>query len=110
VAKQTFYRIIKQRQLRLDDFKSYEALGIPLLHDTPAARRLAAGLSVYATEQAARARARLPSRFPLGDYIARIEIDDQVIECEQTGRDPSHYTIWAPPQELLTSVVEVVPV
>jgi hypothetical protein len=46
----------------------------------------------------------------LGSFIAVVEIDDDQIPVEQTGRDLEHFTIWAEPDAQLRAVTAVVAV
>lgn len=105
----TFYRIVHRDPPTDDDFKSYAALGIPLLRDDPESRRLAQGISTYATARRARGRAEdLPT---LGRYIAALEIPDGApVRFERTTRAQGHYTLWGDPSYLRSRVVSVVPV
>jgi hypothetical protein len=59
---------------------------------------------VYSTEEAAIEKS---DESPwLGRYIATIEIPaDARVRFQQTGRNPSHFTIWARPEDLLTWVI-----
>ena len=102
-----FYRIVRSDPPTLDDFRSYEELGIRTGSDDPETR-LRRGISVNATEAQARRRARgLPV---LGSYIAALAIaEDGPVRYERTTRSPGHYTLWGPPAALLASVVRVVP-
>ncbi|MGH2350698.1 MAG: hypothetical protein ACRDI2_19755 [Chloroflexota bacterium] len=107
-----FYRIVTAptvEELDLDDFKSAKALGAPPPRHA-ANLPLWDGLSVFATEAQARAKAH---DFPgHGAYIARLEIPDDVpMRIERTIKNSrGHHTIWGGPAELLRCVVSVVPV
>jgi hypothetical protein len=107
-VSRVLYRVVKRDPPTVVDFTSNEAQDKPLLHDTPRNRRLWSGLSCFATEAQARWNAR---RFPgHGNFIARLEIDDEDrIQVEKT-RGPGHYTLWAEPADLLGHVRAVVPV
>jgi hypothetical protein len=105
-----FYRLVKFRAVRREDFFIHKQLGIPLR-----ARKLedlwSRGISVFPTIEDARATAvRLPA-FQDG-YIACLEIHpDANVHIEQTGRWP-HFTIYDADPDLLLSFVkgEAVPV
>ncbi|MGE3267340.1 MAG: hypothetical protein AB7P40_01240 [Chloroflexota bacterium] len=44
----------------------------------------------------------------IGVYVAEILIPtDAEVRVEQTGRNPSHFTIWANPDRLMTWVVSI---
>lgn len=91
-----------------EDFYSYERLGIQPRYDSPRARRLARGLSVYDDLEAAREQAR---QLGLGDHVATLVVAvGGPIEVEKTGRHPNHYTLWADPEVLRGRVVGIVPV
>ena len=47
----------------------------------------------------------------LGRFVAELRVPTgAVLRVEQTGRDPSHYTLWADAVDLLSWVVSVTPV
>jgi hypothetical protein len=104
------YRLVQTDPPTLQDFMSYEALGIrPRRPPTTRQRDQWRGVSHYATLAAARTRARISPH--LGAYVALIHIPDGVsVRVEQAGRDPDHYTVWAEPADLLGWVVSVEPV
>lgn len=100
----TFYRIVKTDPPNLEDFKSYRELGILLLRTDAESRRLADGISVYATLAQARRAAR--SQPFLGRFIAEVVIpDDGSLTLARTGKKPGHHTIWCDPREELASQV-----
>jgi len=94
----------------LDDFRSHEALGIsPTRPLTARARDRWRGVSHHDSREVAIGKAR--SSPWLGRYVAELHIPEEVaVRAEQTGRDPTHHTIWADPAELLSWVVSVVAV
>ena len=97
-----FFRIVASNPPTESDFYSYERLGISIARPTARTLRLQQGISVYSTlERTVRQAKQYPH---LGSYIAIMEIDDERIFVEQTGRDPAHYTIWADPLALLHTV------
>jgi hypothetical protein len=105
-----FYRILEGPMPRLRDFTSFQALGRPLRRQTPELLRRWSGISVYETEEQARAMAVW--RPSIGRFIAAVRIEEGApIRVEQTG-DPAtgHYTLWGEPSELLARVVSIVPV
>lgn len=84
---------------------SHVALGRRLRNTNPSSLRHAAGLSVYETEEQARANAR---KFPrLGRYIAKLEIPAGApITVEETGVEESGlHTIFGEPADVLTCVL-----
>ena len=89
---------------------SHEALGIPPRR--PLSRReqdLWRGVSVHDSLEAACAKSSVSPW--LGRYVAEIRIPPGVVvRLEQTGRDRSHYTVWADPDDLLSWVVSVGPI
>jgi hypothetical protein len=109
IAVATLYRIVKSDPPTERDFLSFKALGRPLLRGTPSQRRSWEGVSVTSTLEAARAlAARAPS---LGRFIAVLELDeDGPIRFAPIGRAPEHYDLWGEPEEILATVVRVVPV
>jgi hypothetical protein len=102
-----FYRVVKSNPPTERDFLSVKALGRRLRHDTPQNRRIWDGVSVTATEDAARF---LVEQYPqMGRYIATLEVPEHgPIRYEQTTNDPDHYTLWASAAVLLDRVVSVV--
>jgi hypothetical protein len=91
-----------------DDFLSHEAQGRRQPDDSPETLRLWSGISVYATEEQARRRARTAPM--LGTYLAELRFaDDGAIRWERTPRR-GHHTLWAPPALLLAAVTLVVPI
>jgi hypothetical protein len=103
-----FYRIARNSPPTRDDFLSHVAQAKVLRRDDPESRRLAEGLSVWATEAQARRQARgLPW---LGRYIAALDVpEDGPIKFEKT-RGAGHYTLWCAPGEALNCVVDTLPV
>ena len=102
----TFYRVVRTDPPTRQDFLSHEALGIQLRN--PDDHELWRGLSVQATEQQARQRARLPG---FGRFIAEVSIPvDGDIRWQRTGRQPGHHTLWGSPDELVASVTRTVAV
>jgi hypothetical protein len=84
---------------------------LPLMDDTPETLRLAEGVSVNATLQQARKRARQVPSLRGKRFIAVLVIpDDSPITFERTGRSPGHFTLWGDPDELLRCVVSILPV
>ena len=102
----TFFRVVANDPPTRRDFMSHEVFGIPLRN--PDDRDLWQGISVQATEQQARRRARLPG---FGGHIAEVVVvDGGPIAWRRTGRQPGHHTLWGTPDDLLASVVRTVPV
>ena len=102
----TLYRIVRTNPPALEDFKSHAELGKAPHDDDPYVRRLAQGVSVFATLAQARRNARI---FPsLGAFVAEIAIPDEATcTAERSGRHPGHHTLWASPADLLRWVVAV---
>ncbi len=105
------YRIVEHDPPTLEDFMSDEDLGEPPPEDADRQTlRMWRGISVFATEAQARAKA---TRLPLGDYIAEVEVPPGAdLKIERTGgkRARGHHTLWARPEEIarwVTSVVRV---
>lgn len=93
------YRIVKRCPPTLDDFRSYEELGIP--YD----RRdffKGVGVSMHTTRERAIAVAR---RFGHGHGIAALELRSTRSVWARTGAR-GHVTAWAPPGLLLEAVVQ----
>lgn len=102
------YRICKTDSPTAEDMKSYAALGIPLRHDNPQARRLSRGISLFGSLE--RARKQAQGKPWLGDaFIAELEIPTGVFEIEKTG-GREHYTLWGDAHDILRYVRRVEPV
>ena len=108
-AVRIFYRIVLNNPPTRLDFTSKIGLGIPPPVADLAIVRLWDGLSAYATEAQAR---RVARRYPqLGRYIAWVSIPEAgVVAYERTLVSPGHHTLWGQPEELIRSVIAVVPV
>jgi hypothetical protein len=91
----TLYRLVRSNPPTLDDFMSYEALKVPPRRPlTSRQRDHWRGVSFYATQAAARLRARASPQ--LGSFIAEMQVPDEVqVRIEQGGRDLDHYNVWA---------------
>jgi hypothetical protein len=103
----TFYRITRRNPPRSRDFWSNARKGRRPTSESPQFLRLWEGVSVYDSEEWAREQALgLPA---MGGFIAalRIVCGDR-IRCEQTGRDPHHFTLWGEPEILIGCIVSVV--
>jgi hypothetical protein len=105
-----FFRILEGPLPTLRDFMSYEALGRQPRRRTPEVLRRWSGISVYQTEEQARALASW--RPSIGQYIATIRLEvSGPFRWEQTGDpDSGHHTLWSEPSNLLQRVVSVTPV
>jgi len=104
----TFFRVVKTDPPRLEDFVSNDAKGLTPPDERAETLRVWSGISVYATAAQARRMARRYTGH--GDYIAVLRItDDSTIRVERTLNRPGHHTLWAPPAELLESVIAVEP-
>ena len=104
-----FFRLLQADSLVREGFMSHEALGIPPRR--PLSRReqdLWRGVSVHDSFEAACAKGTVSPW--LGRYVAEIRIPPGVaIRIEQTGRDRTHFTIWASADDLLSWAVSVTP-
>lgn len=86
-------------------------MNLPLQDDTEETRRLAAGVSVFATLEQARKRARQVRSLRGKRFVAEVRIPaGSAITFERTTRTPEHYTLWGDPDEMLECVVSIVPV
>jgi hypothetical protein len=109
VAARTFWRIVATDPPTAADFESEAAQGKPPRSPAPLVQHVHDSISVWATEQQARNRLRAYSW--LGHYLARLRADDAAgMRWERTFRPRGHYTLWAPPEELLATVEAVVAV
>ena len=86
---------------------SHQARGaIPRRRLSQSARDRWAGISMFDTLEAAAAKGRESPM--LGDHIAEVHIPpDSDVRIEQTGENPSHFTVWAPADRLLGWVTSV---
>lgn len=101
--ERVFYRVVATDPPTRFDFSSHKALGVPVRDAND--RELWEGVSVQATEQQVRKRARLPG---FGRYIAEIVVSEGgPIKWRRTGRQPGHHTRWGDPDELLARVSRV---
>ena len=103
------YRVVKTNPPTVEDFESHVALGKAPMSADPVKRRMAEGVSVYATLNQARRNAR---SFPgHGRYIAELIIPDgAALTIARTGRQPGHHTIWGDAAEILRYAASAVPV
>ena len=106
VQRRLRYRVCRTDPPTEFDFFSHFRRGIRLRQPTPRAIDLSKGVSLWETEEQARA---LALRFPhTGHYVAAVAVPDRV---RQEGHPTSgHWNVWAEPEEMLTWVVQVVPV
>lgn len=104
----TLYRICRAAIPTVDDMKSYAEMGIPLRHDSPEARRLSRGLSLFASFD--RARHQALGKPWLGDaFIAELVFPEGTFAIEKTG-GREHFTLWGDAHDILGYVVRVEPV
>ena len=102
-----FYRLVESDPPTLQDFTSQEALGIrprrPLSRQGQERWR---GVSHFDSRPAVVA---MGADSPwLGGYIAEVRLPPGAgARAAQTGADPSHWTLWATPADLLSWVVSV---
>jgi hypothetical protein len=94
-----FFRIVRGMQPTVDDFRPLGATARPLRF--PEYRReFEEGVSVFESFGAACDMARR-NRFRQGRFVVRIVLpDDGSVEVKQTF-SAQHYTIYAPPKEIL---------
>lgn len=99
-----YYRVVRSNPPAIDDFLSNEAKHLPLFDPTPERQERWRGISVYATwAQARRSSRAFPGQ---GQYIAALELGDEMtIRVERTG-GPGHHTVWGSPEDLLRHVVD----
>jgi hypothetical protein len=103
------YRVTRKNPPVRRDFLSNEAKGRRPLSDDPTYLDRWRGISVYDTKEWAREQARgLPA---MGRFLAELWVPvDSPIRCEQTGRDPHHFTLWAASEVLMGMIRAVEPV
>ena len=95
------YRIVKRCPPALDDFRSYESLGKPYNR-----RRFFRGIGVSMFKTAASARA-IGRRYGHGNALAIVDLACDGVVWSPT-RGPDHVTVWAPPELLLSRVLQCV--
>ena len=79
--------------------------------ETAEMRRLSEGVSVMATLQQARKRARQVPSLRGKRFVAELVIPDgSPIAWERTTKTPGHHTLWGDPDVMLGCVVSVSPV
>ena len=103
----TFYRLVESDPPTLRDFTSQEALGVsPRRRLSDQERDRWRGVSHCDSRAAAHKRG---SQSPwLGQYVAEVHVPLGLgVRLTQTGREPSHWTLWAAPADLLSWVVLV---
>jgi hypothetical protein len=93
------YRIVRGCPPTLDDLRSYEVLR--KRYDRSDFFR-GTGVSMMTNPESAVAVAR---RFGLGQATAVLDLRIDGVVWTESGR-PNHITVWAPPELLLTRVVE----
>jgi hypothetical protein len=93
------YRVVSRCPPTLEDFSSYESLGVPY---NKRHFFLATGVSMLMTRQAAITLAR---RHDLGDAIAVVDPGAEGVTWTRSG-GPRHVTEWATPEILLGRVLE----
>ena len=90
----TYYRIIRSETPSRLDFLPAAALRKPPPKDPRLRRLWEVGISVYATEQQARKKARSwEPDYPLGMFLARLEISDGVPITVEKTLGAGHYTL-----------------
>jgi len=101
------FRIVTADPPPRRDLMSYEQLGIvPRRPLTPRDRDRRTGVSHHDSLQAAVNKARESPH--LGSYVAEILIPTGIqVRIEQTGRDQTHFTVWASCDQLLSWVRSV---
>lgn len=99
-----YFRFVRGRIPRVDDFRSQGALG-RTLRTRGDERAFNEGVSVYDDfGQACEVAASI--RFRRGSYLAVIALPEgHAFEVVQTGRNPHHFTLFADAEQLLALVV-----
>jgi hypothetical protein len=114
----TYYRILRSRPQSVEDL---ESVAVRRMHDvqnghrprripdTGDALHMWSGISVYSSEDTARANALYwrERGHDLGGFIARLQVPPEPgkeLRYEKTSDDFEHYTIWASPSTLSTSI------
>lgn len=104
------FRLVQTDPPTLRDFTSHEALGLrPQRPLSTRGRDRWRGVSHQDSRDAALVKGNASPW--LGRYIAELRVPAAAgVRIEQTGRDPSHHTLWAEPADLISWVVSVAPV
>lgn len=106
----TLFRIVNTNPPGLDDFKSYAELGQRPFRDNPDLNRLATGLSMFDTLDAARAKG-MGKPWRSRGFVAELSLpDDDAITIEKTTRDPDQFAVWAEAATIQASVIRVFPI
>ena len=101
-----FFRIVDHSPPTVDDFKSYKALGIPLID--PRREELYDGVSVWNTDMQAWRRAAKKAQ---PKYVSILDVPaDGSVRFARTTSQAGHHTIWASPETLLGYVKRTVAV
>lgn len=103
----SFFRLVETDPPTREQFLSYHDRGLTPPGSTPRQLHLYKGVSVFETEEQARARA-WSIAWPY-DYIAELAIPVSV-HIERQGRREGHHNAYASPDDFLRWVVRVVPV
>jgi len=105
----TYYRIVQGSVATIEDFLPAAARGRRKPKDRDLWRPWAEGVSVY--DDVACARERVADMPRLGSFLAEVVLDEfSRITAVQIGNDPSHFTLYGAPDELLNAVRSVFPV
>lgn len=104
------FRIVNTNSPGENDFKSYSGLGQRPFRDDPNLTRLATGLSMFGSLEAARAKG-MGRPWGSRGYIAELHLpDDDRVIIQKTTRDPDHFTVWGDEALIRASVTRVVPI
>ena len=105
----TYFRIVGAAVATVDDFLPAAARGRRKPKNRDLWRPWAEGVSVY--DDVDWARERVADMPRLGSFLAEVVLDESSrITAVQIGDDPSHFTLYGAPDELLNAVRRVFPV
>jgi hypothetical protein len=109
-SSRVLYRLVQTDPPTIRDFLSNEELGRrPRRRLSGRDRERWRGVSHYDSVAAATVTGRASPWH--GPYIAAVRIPaGGPVRVEQTGRDPSHYPVWADAAVLLSWMMSVIPV
>jgi hypothetical protein len=99
-----FFRIVRDKQATLEDFKSHRALGKRPPANPAYQREWSEGISVYSSLDRA-CQVSKAFHFRLGSYVATIRVpEDGTVDFRQTTADNQHFTIYAEPDVIFSFV------
>lgn len=106
----TLYRIVNTDPPGRDDFRWYADLGQRPFRNDAFLMRVATGLSMFDTLDAARAKG-MGKLWKSHGYVAELSLpDDDTVTIEKTAKDRNHFTVWADEELIRASVIRVVPI